>query len=116
MYKPNLNESIIPLSSDSCTDNFNVVKMLWAEARENAKNNGDSVIPIPCGKDELETYLDESLESHDTTDILSWWKGKETRFPNLSKMARDYLAIPGSSVSKEVMFSQGADHITKFSN
>ena len=65
------------------------------------QNNGDSVLPMACGKDELETNLDEPLESHDTTDILPWWKDKETRFPNLSKMAKDYLAIPGTSVSTE---------------
>ena len=30
-------------------------------------------------------------------DILDWWRMQSTRFPNLSRMARDILSIPGMS-------------------
>ena len=33
--------------------------MLWAQARENAKSNGDLVIEIVPFEDKLEIYLDE---------------------------------------------------------
>ena len=36
------------------------------------------------------------------------------RFPLLSKMARDYLAVPGTSTSSERAFSGGRQLITDF--
>ena len=35
------------------------------------------------------------------TDILQWWKLHSASFPNLSRMARDLLAIPATSVPCE---------------
>jgi hypothetical protein len=35
------------------------------------------------------------------TDILAWWKDHSNFFPNLSKMAKDVLAISSSSVPSE---------------
>ncbi|CAB5175595.1 unnamed protein product [Rhizophagus irregularis] len=45
-------------------------------------------------KDELSIYLDEKVIPR-KTDILACWKAHEVEYPNLSKMARDYLSIPG---------------------
>jgi hypothetical protein len=51
-------------------------------------------------KSELEQYLDESLTPRiQEFDILNWWKLNTVKFPTLSKMARDILAIPVSMVS-----------------
>ncbi|CAL4964542.1 unnamed protein product [Urochloa decumbens] len=51
-------------------------------------------------KSELEQYLDESLTPRiQEFDILNWWKLNTVKFPTLSKMARDILAIPMSLVS-----------------
>ncbi|KAL5637884.1 hypothetical protein ACGC1H_002229 [Rhizoctonia solani] len=36
--------------------------------------------------------------------ILIWWKEHETHFPVLSRIARDFLAIPATSVSVEHLF------------
>ncbi|KAF7341071.1 hypothetical protein MSAN_02093200 [Mycena sanguinolenta] len=36
---------------------------------------------------------------------LKWWKEHEHEFPIISKIARDFLAIPGTSVSVERLFS-----------
>ncbi|GBC26953.2 zinc finger BED domain-containing protein RICESLEEPER 2-like [Rhizophagus irregularis DAOM 181602=DAOM 197198] len=62
--------------------------------------------------DELEAYLNEPLANFDM-DILAFWKVHENKFPNLSKMARDFLAIPGTSVPVERVFSGGTDLITQ---
>ena len=43
------------------------------------------------------------------TDILNWWKQNPKLFPNLSKMARDFLAIPGTSVPSERVNSEARE-------
>ncbi|XP_012701863.1 zinc finger BED domain-containing protein RICESLEEPER 2 [Setaria italica] len=60
-------------------------------------------------KSELEQYLDESLTPRiQEFDILNWWKLNTVKFPTLSKMARDILAIPMSMVSSgSSIFSAG---------
>ncbi|CAG8839952.1 40934_t:CDS:2, partial [Gigaspora margarita] len=39
-------------------------------------------------------------------DLLDWWKLNCTRFPNLSKMSKDYLAIQSTLVPSEQVFSK----------
>ncbi|XP_019450678.1 PREDICTED: zinc finger BED domain-containing protein RICESLEEPER 2-like [Lupinus angustifolius] len=61
-------------------------------------------------KSELDRYLDddfEELPDDDPFDILKWWKGKSVKYHVLSRMARDILAIPVSTVSSESAFSTG---------
>ncbi|GES96419.1 zinc finger BED domain-containing protein RICESLEEPER 2-like [Rhizophagus clarus] len=62
--------------------------------------------------DELEVYLNEPPENFDM-NVLAFWKVHENKFPNLSKMAKDFLAIPGTSVPVERVFSGGTDLITQ---
>lgn len=47
--------------------------------------------------DELTRYLSAPVER--TLNPLLWWIEKQTIYPRLSRMARDYLCIPGKSVS-----------------
>ncbi|KAM3323088.1 hypothetical protein P3S67_004239 [Capsicum chacoense] len=70
-------------------------------------------------KSELDKYLGEDQElvpepgskcESEDFDILNWWKVNSPRFPILSQLARDVLAIPMSSVASECAFSTG-DHI-----
>ncbi|CAG8446528.1 17985_t:CDS:2, partial [Dentiscutata erythropus] len=61
--------------------------------------------------DELVKYLQEPLVNCNI-DILTFWKLHEKDYPNLSKMARDFLAIPGTSVPVERIFSNSADLIS----
>lgn len=42
---------------------------------------------------ELRQYLKEDNMDY-KTNILSWWKGNELRYPVLALMAKDYLAVP----------------------
>lgn len=60
--------------------------------------------------DELDLYLKESVEYPklmDGTeyDVLSWWKVNSPKFPVLSAVARDVLAMQVSSVASESAFS-----------
>ncbi|KAL4362779.1 hypothetical protein GQ457_04G027140 [Hibiscus cannabinus] len=64
---------------------------------------------------ELDKYLGEATENQDDGfDILLWWKVNSPRFPALSKMAKDVLAIPLSTVASESAFSTGGCVLDQF--
>ena len=42
---------------------------------------------------ELEQYL--AIPAEDTDDPLLWWAERRALYPRLSRMALDYLSIPG---------------------
>ena len=52
---------------------------------------------------ELDKYLAENYEGRKdaTFDVLLWWKTNSSRYQVLSKMARDVLAVPVSTVAFE---------------
>ncbi|XP_074300367.1 zinc finger BED domain-containing protein RICESLEEPER 2-like [Silene latifolia] len=66
-------------------------------------------------KTELEKYLEDDRESRERSfNILQWWKDNQKRYPILSKMARDVLAIPVSTVASESAFSTGGRILDSF--
>jgi hypothetical protein len=44
-------------------------------------------------RDELEQYL--SSDPTHVVDVLEWWTKRQSMYPSLSRMALDYLSIPG---------------------
>ncbi|PIA41991.1 hypothetical protein AQUCO_02100078v1 [Aquilegia coerulea] len=58
---------------------------------------------------ELQRYLSEPIltEFDKEFDVLSWWRANKQRFPILSMMARDVLAVPVSTDASESAFSAG---------
>ncbi|CAL4963441.1 unnamed protein product [Urochloa decumbens] len=57
-------------------------------------------------KSELDQYLDEALLPRiPEFDILKWWNLSALKYPTLSRMARDVLAIPVSTVGRGSIFS-----------
>jgi hypothetical protein len=59
--------------------------------------------------------LAEECEEDDKRfEILAWWKGQSSRFPILSKLARDVLAIQISTVASESAFSTGGRVLDDF--
>jgi hypothetical protein len=44
---------------------------------------------------ELERYLSTDIE--DVRDAVAWWHAHKVTYPHLSRMALDYLTIPGKS-------------------
>ena len=59
-------------------------------------------------KTDLDIYLSETVIKDDGPfDILRWWKMNADRFPILSILARDVLAVPISTVASESTFSIG---------
>ncbi|KDQ11615.1 hypothetical protein BOTBODRAFT_114206, partial [Botryobasidium botryosum FD-172 SS1] len=55
--------------------------------------------------DQLECYL--AQEPLSCEDPLQWWEEKRAVWPELAKMAFDYLSIPATSVDVERAFSYG---------
>jgi hypothetical protein len=47
--------------------------------------------------DELEEYLSQPVERLKIPDVMKWWWDKRIVWPRLSRMALDYLSIPGKS-------------------
>ena len=58
---------------------------------------------------EFRRYLREPTVD---TDTLEWWKIRFGSYPNLSRMARDYLGVPGTEASAERNFSGARRLIT----
>ncbi|KAI9916022.1 hypothetical protein PsorP6_008652 [Peronosclerospora sorghi] len=65
--------------------------------------------------DELQIYLSETV-IHTSENPLKYWEYNQSRFPRLSRMERDYLAVQSSSVPTEQTFSQSGDVITNKRN
>ncbi|CAN1340611.1 Zinc finger BED domain-containing protein RICESLEEPER 2 [Linum perenne] len=67
---------------------------------------------------DLAKYLSEvrevSTDKKQRFDVLAYWKASALRFPILSEMARDVLAILISSVASESAFSTGGRVLSNF--
>ncbi|KAL9673229.1 hypothetical protein QQ045_029483 [Rhodiola kirilowii] len=62
--------------------------------------------------DELTQYLSEPPALLHT-DVLEWWKVNSSRYPRLSLMARDFLAVQATAATPEQVFSIKGDEIQK---
>jgi len=51
-------------------------------------------------------YLVTKPVGGDPNEPLAWWKIHASEYPTVARMARDFLAIPGTSVSVERLFSK----------
>jgi hypothetical protein len=101
----------------------------WVLAAVQARQASDHTQLRP--RAELTAYLQSPLEQ--TEDVVGWWgvslfshhckfiylnfiQHHQLQFPTLSRMARDYLAIQGSSTASEHAFSSGGLTGTKRRN
>ncbi|CAH2036979.1 unnamed protein product, partial [Thlaspi arvense] len=62
--------------------------------------------------DELTQYLSESIVPMQTY-VLDWWKVNSGRYPRLSHMARDFLAVQATSAAPEEIFCSKGEEIDK---
>lgn len=60
------------------------------------------------GEEKLDNEVRKYLALPDVpmnVNILDWWAANELNFPNLSKMAQQFLGVPATSASAERLFS-----------
>ncbi|CAN1347525.1 Zinc finger BED domain-containing protein RICESLEEPER 2 [Linum perenne] len=89
------------------------------EKRVNSSQSGSVASSTQTTGAELVKYLAEAREVSSTDkkqrfDVLAYWKASALRFPILSEMARDVLAVPISSVASESAFSNGGRVLSNF--
>ncbi|KAL3526021.1 hypothetical protein ACH5RR_014393 [Cinchona calisaya] len=90
------------------TAKMDVLKFYANEARKEFDNFESEEYVTSAQKSQLELYLDEPKIDRNTQpdlDILQYWKAQQFRYPDLSKMAFDILAIPITTVASEPAFS-----------
>ncbi|OMO54906.1 putative Zinc finger, BED-type [Corchorus capsularis] len=80
----------------------------WSEILTYVKSKGSG----PPQESDLDAYLSEGcfIYSGDPAEFnaLEWWKANSLRYRILSKVARDILAIPITTVASEAAFSAGS--------
>ncbi|KAL4652108.1 hypothetical protein ACB092_01G209400 [Castanea dentata] len=78
---------------------------------------GEAKKSVGCSN-EIERYLAENCESRRDVkfEILGWWKANPDRYQVLSKMARDVLAVPVSTIAFESAFSTGGRILDPFTS
>ena len=73
---------------------------------------------IGCSN-KFDKYLAENCESRSGDvkfQILRWWKANSNRYQVLSKLARDVLVVPISTIASESVFSIGGRILDPFRN
>ncbi|KIJ38116.1 hypothetical protein M422DRAFT_177043 [Sphaerobolus stellatus SS14] len=111
--------------------------ILWASHDQLCwKNSGDAAstaddfgftscyVRRPLGtRNELQEYFQLLPEEFNSTNPIEWWGARKAQFPNLNRLARNILSIPGkcsihfcffagSAVAVECIFSGGRDTIS----
>jgi hypothetical protein len=71
----------------------------FEQGKRNEPNIFDSLPALrttsrPAIRDEIDRYLAAPIDGT-VTDAMRWWHDRQTQFPRLSRMALDYLSIPG---------------------
>ena len=69
----------------------------------------DLTTPTSAEK-EFQDYISEPVR---IANPLKWWEASENRYPNVAKLAKSYLSIPGTSVPSERTFSVAGMTLTK---
>ncbi|CAL2264453.1 unnamed protein product [Prunus armeniaca] len=84
----------------------------------NEYRGADGLVSQPMNEGEDEN-VGNDLEGYDDVQtkifkLLNWWKCNESRYPILSKIAKDIFAIPSSTVASENAFSLGKRIVDPF--
>ena len=67
-------------------------------------------------RNEVDKYLTKNCDGRRDVnfEVLGWWKDNSSRYPMLSKVAKDVLAVAVSTVPYESAFSTGGHIVDPF--
>lgn len=84
---------------------------IWESHDQTVQRMKKHEVSTPISKTpELDAYEDKNvLLRHQ--DPLSWWKANELTLPELSRLAKKYLACPATSTPSERLFSKAGQLI-----
>ncbi|KAJ1687728.1 hypothetical protein LUZ63_013619 [Rhynchospora breviuscula] len=100
----NQNQDRLSKSQKTGASTTNIISNTRAALKDYLKEKKNPDAP----KSELDEYLGSDLDQasvDEEFDILTWWKMKVPKYPVLSRLARDVLAVPISTVASESAFS-----------
>lgn len=110
------NSNSIPSSSNILGTSFISIN----SQKQSKDSDSDDSLYIDNDKEtininEVDTYLEERRSSR-KTKIDEYWRLSKDKYPILFLIAKDYLAIPPTSVPSESTFSKVGDIVTKKRN
>ncbi|KAL2937922.1 putative AC9 transposase, partial [Bienertia sinuspersici] len=76
-----------------------------------------SSVSIGDAQSNVNAYLNFPLMARNSEtpfDIIEYWKSQSVSFPVMSRIAKDVLAVPNTSVASESLFSMGGRVLTKY--
>ncbi|KAI3939815.1 hypothetical protein MKW92_046260 [Papaver armeniacum] len=103
-----------PPSHGTSGDASSSVEDIFWESRSRHRSD-----PLVTASHELTRYYAEPppcLEEMKRFDVLAWWKQNEKRYPILSCIARDVLAVQASTVASESAISLGKRVVGDYSS
>ena len=78
----------------------------FLESDDESEDDAEELDEVaPSDTHEVDVYLALPEVKDKQFDLLSWWKLHAHMFPNLAKMARQFLALPATSAGIERLFS-----------
>ncbi|KZV16969.1 hypothetical protein F511_30599 [Dorcoceras hygrometricum] len=86
-------------------------KVASTEMMEMSNSKDEQSVETKC---ELTRYLHEACEKDYQLDILHWWKSNSSRYPIMSKVAKDVLAILVFTVASEQYFGTSGRILNEF--
>jgi hAT family C-terminal dimerisation region/Domain of unknown function (DUF4413) len=108
--KEHMTSKITANTSNPAVSNLNPVVRKLARKEDDFYAYLKSMEVANPPKSDLEVYLGEPVyvvEDENSFDVLKWWSQNCSKYPVLSKLARDVLCIPITTVASESAFSAG---------
>ena len=96
--------------ASKCINRRTKATELWKSFEEILEESGSLVDSGPTSIDSsVEQYLAEPLIECHRSKCYDWWRDNKARFPQLAKLAQQYLAAPPTSIPSERVFSGASD-------